>query len=68
VMPAGQAAPLRRQRSGQDEDEGRPDYLSARLGDEGVIDPAQTRDALARALSASLNAPIEPSRFGVFRM
>lgn len=43
-------------------------YSSARLWDDGVIDPAQTRDVLGLALSASLNAPIEPTRFGVFRM
>ncbi|WP_192980945.1 carboxyl transferase domain-containing protein [Pseudomonas sp. EggHat1] len=43
-------------------------YSSARLWDDGVIDPAQTRDVLALALSASLNAPIEPTHFGVFRM
>lgn len=43
-------------------------YSSARLWDDGVIDPAQTRDVLALALSASLNAPIESTRFGVFRM
>ncbi|MCW1936961.1 methylcrotonoyl-CoA carboxylase [Pseudomonas sp. MDMC_285] len=39
-------------------------YSSARLWDDGVIDPAQTREVLALALSASLNAPIEPTRFG----
>ncbi|WP_070886556.1 carboxyl transferase domain-containing protein [Pseudomonas argentinensis] len=43
-------------------------YSSARLWDDGVIDPAQTRDVLALAISASLNAPIAPTRFGVFRM
>lgn len=43
-------------------------YSSARLWDDGVIDPAQTRDVLALALSACLNAPIEPTRFGLFRM
>ena len=43
-------------------------YSSARLWDDGVIDPAQTRDVLGLALSASLNASIEPTRFGVFRM
>ncbi|WP_330211973.1 carboxyl transferase domain-containing protein [Pseudomonas sp. Z18(2022)] len=43
-------------------------YSSARLWDDGVIDPAQTREVLALALSASLNAPIEATRFGVFRM
>jgi 3-methylcrotonyl-CoA carboxylase beta subunit len=45
-----------------------PYYASARLWDDGVIDPAQTRQMLALALSAALNAPIEPTRFGVFRM
>ena len=43
-------------------------YSSARLWDDGVIDPAQTREVLALAISASLNAAIEPTRFGVFRM
>jgi 3-methylcrotonyl-CoA carboxylase beta subunit len=43
-------------------------YSSARLWDDGVIDPAQTRDTLGLAISASLNAAIEPTRFGVFRM
>jgi 3-methylcrotonyl-CoA carboxylase beta subunit len=38
------------------------------LWDDGVIDPAQTRRTLALAISASLNAPIEPTRFGLFRM
>ena len=52
----------------QYETQGHPYYSSARLWDDGVIDPLQTRDVLALALSASLNAPIEPSRFGVFRM
>ena len=52
----------------QYETQGHPYYSSARLWDDGVIDPLQTRDVLALALSAALNAPIEPSRFGVFRM
>ena len=43
-------------------------YSSARLWDDGVIDPAQTRDVLGLAISASLNAPVEATRFGVFRM
>jgi 3-methylcrotonyl-CoA carboxylase beta subunit len=43
-------------------------YSSARLWDDGVIDPAQTREVLALAISASLNAPIESTQFGVFRM
>ena len=52
----------------QYERQGHPYYCSARLWDDGVIDPAQTRDALGLAISASLNASIEPTRFGVFRM
>jgi 3-methylcrotonyl-CoA carboxylase beta subunit len=52
----------------QYERQGHPYYSSARLWDDGVIDPAQTREVLALALSASLNAPIEPTTFGVFRM
>ncbi|KGJ06055.1 methylcrotonoyl-CoA carboxylase [Paracoccus versutus] len=45
-----------------------PLYASARLWDDGVIDPRKTRDVLALSLRASLNAPIEPTRFGIFRM
>ncbi|MHA6493182.1 carboxyl transferase domain-containing protein [Pseudomonas borbori] len=52
----------------QYERQGHPYYSSARLWDDGVIDPAQTRDILGLALSASLNAPSEPTTFGVFRM
>ncbi|AIR91317.1 carboxyl transferase domain-containing protein [Pseudomonas cremoricolorata] len=52
----------------QYERQGHPYYSSARLWDDGVIDPAQTRDVLALALSAALNAPIASSRFGIFRM
>ena len=43
-------------------------YSSARLWDDGVIDPAETRRVLALAISASLNAPAEKTRFGLFRM
>ena len=50
------------------EKQGSPYYSSARLWDDGVIDPAQTRDVLGLCISASLNAPIEETRFGVFRM
>lgn len=52
----------------QYEHEGHPYYASARLWDDGVIEPAETRRVLALALSATLNAPIEDTRFGVFRM
>ena len=50
------------------EAQGHPYYASARLWDDGVIDPADTRMVLGLAISASLNAPIEESKFGVFRM
>jgi 3-methylcrotonyl-CoA carboxylase beta subunit len=45
-----------------------PYYATARCWDDGIVDPAQTRRTLALGLSATLNAPIEPTRFGVFRM
>jgi 3-methylcrotonyl-CoA carboxylase beta subunit len=50
------------------EEQGHPYFASARLWDDGVIDPAQTRMVLGLAISAALNAPIPPTRFGVFRM
>jgi len=50
------------------ENEGHPYYASARLWDDGIIDPAQSREVLALALSACLNAPIEETNFGIFRM
>jgi 3-methylcrotonyl-CoA carboxylase beta subunit len=59
---------IRRPILDQYERQGHPYYSSARLWDDGVIDPAQTREVLALALSASLNAPVEPTPFGVFRM
>jgi len=52
----------------QYEVEGHPYFASARLWDDGIIDPADTRRVLALSLSAALNAPIEPTKFGVFRM
>src|SRR5690625_3209450 len=52
----------------QYEHEGHPYYASARLWDDGIIDPADTRLVLGLALSASLNAPVEETRFGLFRM
>jgi 3-methylcrotonyl-CoA carboxylase beta subunit len=45
-----------------------PYYASARLWDDGVIDPADTRRVLALGLSAALNAPTEKTKFGIFRM
>jgi 3-methylcrotonyl-CoA carboxylase beta subunit len=47
---------------------GHPYYASARMWDDGVIAPEDTRRVLGLALSAALNAPIEATRFGVFRM
>ena len=48
--------------------QGHPYYASARLWDDGVIDPLQTRDVLGLSLAAAMNAEIEETRFGVFRM
>ena len=52
----------------QYERQGNPYYASARLWDDGIIDPIDTRKVLALGISAALNAPIEPTQFGVFRM
>jgi 3-methylcrotonyl-CoA carboxylase beta subunit len=52
----------------QYERQGHPYYATARLWDDGLIAPEETRRTLALAISASLNAPIEETRFGVFRM
>ena len=52
----------------QYEQQGHPYFASARLWDDGVIDPADTRMVLALGLSAALNAPIKETRFGLFRM
>ncbi|MHB8446368.1 MAG: carboxyl transferase domain-containing protein [Rudaea sp.] len=57
-------APIREQYERQ----GHPYYASARVWDDGIIDPADTRRVLGLAISASLNAPIEAGRYGVFRM
>jgi 3-methylcrotonyl-CoA carboxylase beta subunit len=57
-------APIREQYERQ----GHPYYSSARLWDDGVVDPADTRRLLGLAISASLNAPVEETRFGIFRM
>ena len=50
------------------ETEGDPYFATARLWDDGIIDPAQTRDVLGLSISAALNAPIPETKFGVFRM
>ncbi|MBC7135939.1 MAG: methylcrotonoyl-CoA carboxylase, partial [Oceanibaculum nanhaiense] len=57
-------APIRRQY----EEQGHPYYASARLWDDGIVDPAEARTVLGLSLSAALNRPIEPTKFGLFRM
>jgi 3-methylcrotonyl-CoA carboxylase beta subunit len=57
-------SPIRKQY----EDQGNPYYATARLWDDGIIDPKDTRMVLGLALSASMNAPIEKTDYGVFRM
>jgi 3-methylcrotonyl-CoA carboxylase beta subunit len=57
-------APIREQYEAQ----GNPYYSTARLWDDGIIDPAQTREVLALSISAACNAPIGEPRYGVFRM
>ena len=57
-------APIR----AQYEHQGNPYYSSARLWDDGVLDPADTRTVLGLALSAAANAPLEPVSYGIFRM
>jgi 3-methylcrotonyl-CoA carboxylase beta subunit len=52
----------------QYEQQGRPAYSSARIWDDGVIDPRDTRRVLAEALAACSQAPLEPVGYGVFRM
>jgi len=52
----------------QYEHQGHPYYASARLWDDGIIDPAETRTVLGLGLSAALNAPVEKTTFGIFRM
>jgi 3-methylcrotonyl-CoA carboxylase beta subunit len=66
--PAEQEAAFKAPLLKQFEHQGHPYYASARLWDDGVIDPADTRRVLAMGISAALNAPIEKTRFGVFRM
>ncbi len=67
-MSAEEVAEFERPTREKYEIEGNPYYATARLWDDGVIDPAQTRAALSLALSAAFNAPIPETEFGVFRM
>jgi 3-methylcrotonyl-CoA carboxylase beta subunit len=68
TWPAEQEAAFKAPLLKQFEHQGHPYYASARLWDDGVIDPADTRRVLAMGISTALNAPIEKTRFGVFRM
>jgi 3-methylcrotonyl-CoA carboxylase beta subunit len=65
---AGEEQAFRQPLLDQYETQGHPYYASARLWDDGVIDPADTRRVLGLAISTSLNAPIEDTKFGIFRM
>jgi 3-methylcrotonyl-CoA carboxylase beta subunit len=68
TWPAEEEAAFRAPIRDQYERQGHPYYASARLWDDGVIDPADTRRVLGLGLSASLNAPIGETKFGLFRM
>jgi 3-methylcrotonyl-CoA carboxylase beta subunit len=67
-MSAEEEAQFKRPILEQYEQQGHPYYASARLWDDGVIDPADTRTVLGLSISAALNAPVKESKFGVFRM
>jgi acetyl-CoA carboxylase carboxyltransferase component len=68
TLSAGEETEIRNPILEKYEAEGSPYYSTARLWDDGILDPAQTRSALALGLSAAFNAPIPPAKFGVFRM
>jgi acetyl-CoA carboxylase carboxyltransferase component len=67
-FPADEEQALRQPILDKYETEGSPYYSTARLWDDGILDPVQTRESLALGLSAALNAPVQEPRFGVFRM
>ncbi len=66
--PAEEEAAFKAPIQEQYETQGHPYYASARLWDDGVIDPADTRTVLGLGISAALNAPVEATQFGIFRM
>ena len=68
AFPADEEEAIRQPILDKYEHEGSPYYSTARLWDDGILDPAETRQALALGLSMSFNAPIPEPRFGVFRM
>ena len=68
TWPAEEEAAFKQPTIDRFEEQSQPLYASARLWDDGIVDPRKTREVLALSLSASLNAPIDDTRFGVFRM
>ena len=68
TWPATEEAAFKQPILEQYETQGHPYYASARLWDDGIIAPEDTRRVLGLAISAALNAPIAPTSFGVFRM
>ena len=66
--PAGEEEAFKAKIRADYDAQGSPYYSSARLWDDGIIDPAQTRDVLGLCLSAAMNSPVEDTKFGVFRM
>jgi 3-methylcrotonyl-CoA carboxylase beta subunit len=66
--PSGEEDAFKKPVRDQYEHQGNPYYATARLWDDGIIDPADTRRVLGLALSAAANAPLEPAGYGVFRM
>jgi acetyl-CoA carboxylase carboxyltransferase component len=67
LSPADEAA-IRDPLLAKYDQEGSPYYSTGRLWDDGILDPVSTRDTLGLALAAAENAPLAPTRFGVFRM
>jgi acetyl-CoA carboxylase carboxyltransferase component len=68
TLPDSEEEAIRRPILEKYEAEGSPYYSTARLWDDGILDPAHTREALALGISAAFNAPIPPPKYGVFRM
>jgi acetyl-CoA carboxylase carboxyltransferase component len=67
-LASDEEAAIRRPILEKYEHEGSPYYSTARLWDDGILDPVQTRDALGLGLAAAANAPVPDAKFGVFRM
>ena len=67
-MPEAEAAAMTEKIQATFEAEAQPYYATARLWDDGIIEPAQTRAVVAMGLAAAANAPVPPTDFGVFRM